>query len=359
MYSPNVTLTNLILKYIVNIELNNEKIKNTPLPYKSRQELYEKIHAEDMHALSEMLNIPLGYAKALDIQRGRVDSDKYKIFSNYRSTQEFIKSYKSTNFIPISSELICHLNKLLLNGILEPWEAGKFRKFSEQPNEIYDNWYKYKQYYPKRIGEKYFNEFSTWLYSDRNNYSKLIQASLLIYEFIDNAPLFAGNQITSLLTLTCILKEFGYNPNNTFCPAKGISMISDDIPQIFKMSKEQKDQTLFTEGILYVLSLESTRLKQMYESSFEKTTKKKAESEENLNDRQLKILEYLQKNKKIDRTTCTKLMGVSFMTAYRDLVELVQSGYLDKKGRNKNTYYTLKEKESDEKSSKKLIKDTN
>ncbi len=357
MYTPNITLTNLILKYIVNIEINSEKIKNIQLPYKSKKELYEKVHAEDIHALSEMLNMPLGYTQSLDIQKGRTNELKYKIFTNYRSTHDFIKSYKSTNFLPISSELISHLNKLLMNNILDSWEAGKFRNFSEQPNEIYDNWYKLKNYYPKRTADKYFNDLATWIYSNRNNYNKLIQTSLLLYEFIDNAPLFGGNQITSFLTISCVLKEFGYNPYNTLCPLKAISQISNEIPEIFKITKEQKDQTLFTEGILYVLSLESTKLKQLYESYYEKTTQQKAESEENLNFRQIKILEYLQKHGKIDRARCTEIMGVSFMTAYRDLTELVQSGYLLKKGQNKNTYYTMKEKNTEEKDLKKLISD--
>lgn len=337
-----------MVKYLVTFELNNEKIKNIPLPYKQKKLLYEKVHAEDLNSLGEIINLPIGYSKALDIQRGKIDVSrgaKYKIITNYRSTQDFINSYKSTSFVPISSELIGHLNKLLLKNILDSWEIGKFRKFSEVPNEIYDQWYKYRDYYPKRNTEKYFNELSEWLYNDKHSYHKLIQCSLLLYEFMDNAPLFAGSQITSMLTLTCVLKDFGYNHNNTLCLAKSLKPIFEELPNIFKMSKSKNDQTLFTEAILYALSLASIQLKQLYQSFFDKTIKKKIDSQENLNERQLKILEHLQKNKSINRAQCTKLMGMSFMTSYRDLTELVQAGYLEKKGKNKKTYYILKEKE--------------
>jgi uncharacterized membrane protein len=348
MYSPNITLTNLIVKYLLTFELNIEKIKNTPLPYKQKKQLYEKVHAEDLNSLGEIIATPIGYSKALDIQRGNIDVSrgaKYKIFTNYRSTQDFINSYRSTSFIPVSSELISHLNKLLLKNILDSWELGKFRKFSEVPNEIYDEWYKYRDYYPKRNNERYFNEYTQWIYSDKHSYNKLIQCALLLYEFIDNAALFAGNQMTSFLTTTCILKEFGYNDQNTFCVAKALKPIHKDLTEMFKISKSKKDQTLFLEGILYAFSLESRQLKQLYESTFDKTIKRKESSRENLNDRQLKILEYLEKNKKINRAQCTKIMGVSFMTSYRDLTELVQAKYLEKKGSNKKTYYILKEKE--------------
>ena len=345
MYSANLTLTNLIVKYLVTFELNVEKTKSIPLPYKQKKLLYEKVHAEDLNALSQIINLPVGYSKALDIQRGKIDVSsgaKHKIFTNYRSTQDFINSYKSTSFIPISSELISHLNKLLLKNILDSWEIGKFRKFSEVPNEIYDQWYKHRDYYPKRNNEKYFNEFAQWIYSDKHSYHKLIQCCLLMYEFMDNAPLFAGSQITSFLIITCILREFGYNDSNSFCIAKSLMPIYKDLPEMFKMSKSKKDQTLFVEAVLYALSLESIQLKQLHESFFNRTIRRKADSKENLNDRQLKILEHVQKNTKINRAQCTKLMGVSFMTSYRDLTELVQAGYLEKKGKNKKTYYILK-----------------
>ncbi len=348
MYSPNVTLTNLMMKYIVTFEINNERIKNIPLPYKEKKQLYEKIHAEDINALGEMINLPVGYSKALDIQRGKIDLSKgakYKILTNYRSTQDFINSYKSTSFVPISSELMAHLNNLLLKNILDSWETGKFRKFSEIPNEIYDQWYKHRDYYPKRNTQKYFNELSEWIYSGKDNYHKLIQSALLLYEFMDNAPMYAGNQITAILTTTCVLKDFDYNHNNTLCLARAINRIYEQIPEIFKMSKSKRDQTLFTEAILYTFSLESIQLKQLYEKSYNKSIKKKKESEEYLNERQLKILEYLQENKKINRAEYTKLMGVSFMTSYRDLTELLQAGYLEKKGENKKTYYILRKKE--------------
>ncbi len=348
MYSPNITLTNLMVKYIVTFEINNERIKNIPLPYKEKKQLYEKVHAEDINALAEIINLPIGYSKALDIQRGKSDVSKgaeHKILTNYRSTQDFINSYKSTSFLPISSELIAHLNNLLLKNILDSWETGKFRKFSEVPNEIYDQWYKYRDYYPKKNTQKYFNELSEWIYSGEDNYHKLIQCALLLYEFIDNAPMYAGSQITSILTATCVLKDFGYNHNNTLCLAKALRPIYKEMPSIFKMSKSKRDQTLFTEAFLYALSLESIQLKQLYESSYNRTIKKKTDSKENLNQRQLKILEYLQENKKVNRTEYTKLMGVSFMTSYRDLTEMLQAGYLEKKGKNKKTYYILKEKE--------------
>lgn len=337
-----------MVKYLVNFELNIEKIKNIQLPYNTKSMLYERIHAEDIQALSEITNDNLGYAKALNLQRGKEDlsqTSKYKIYGNYRSTQDFIKSYSSTKFIPVSAELMCHLNKLLLSNIVEPWEIGKFRDFSEIPNEIYDSWYSLRDFYPKKDMNKHFNLIFKWIINNPGNYHRLIQSSLLLYEFIDNAPFHAGNQLTSYLTLTCVLKEFGYDDENTFCIAKALNTIDKEIPKAFKISKSKRDQTLFTEAILYAISLESIKLKSLYEEIYESNVKNKQSSVTNLNDRQIKALEYLKSNKSINRSKYTQLMGVSFMTAYRDLSDLLSANYIELKGQNKNTFYVLKTQE--------------
>ena len=84
--------------------------------------------------------------------------DKYRIFTNYRSAMEFARSYKKNENIPPSSELITHINKIVLKKFLDDWEAGRSRNFSERPNEIYDTWYKHFDYHPNVDVNIYFDE---------------------------------------------------------------------------------------------------------------------------------------------------------------------------------------------------------
>ena len=60
-----------------------------------------------------------------------------------------------------------------------------------------------------------------------------------------------------------------------------------------------------------------------------------------LNSRQLKALEYIETNGKITRSEYTQLMGVSFMTAYRDLQDMLDKKYIIRNGKRKSAYYTL------------------
>jgi predicted HTH transcriptional regulator len=66
--------------------------------------------------------------------------------------------------------------------------------------------------------------------------------------------------------------------------------------------------------------------------------------QEELNERQLKIIEYLEIEKKITRMQYTKMMGISFMTSFRDLQEMLEKGYIVQKGKGRATFYILPKK---------------
>jgi DeoR/GlpR family transcriptional regulator of sugar metabolism len=66
---------------------------------------------------------------------------------------------------------------------------------------------------------------------------------------------------------------------------------------------------------------------------------------EELNSRQIKIVDYLETNRKASRQELTDMIGVSFMTVYRDLKELMEKDYVVQKGAGRGTHYKLKDEE--------------
>lgn len=350
MKTPTYTITNLILQYILRYELAIQEINKTKLPEKYHTPLKEKYYAEDIHQLGELVGKPLGYNKALQIQRGQELSSEKKdltIFTNIRNTQDFIKSYNKHNALKPSIELASHLNKLAMRGIVEEWDTAKLRGFSEKPNEIYDTWYKERDYYPNTNLEQHFNEIFEWVKDTKDNNHKLIKLSILLYEFIDKAPFLAGNQISAILMLEIITKEYGYNPENILPLFKSINSISEDLKAAFKMSKAKRDLTIFIEALLYTLSLTAIEVSKDFTETFENKVEKRGKMNRELNQRQIKILDFLAINPKTTRKEYTKMMGTSFMTSYRDLLELMEKGYVVCKGQGRGTYYVLKGKDED------------
>ncbi len=356
MYTPTFTITNLILAYIVKYELAIEKISSLPIPQTHFETLFEKFHAEDINALGQLIGFEIGYSKALSVQRGKVlpsAKSKMKVFSNYRSVHDFITSYTSASFIRPSTELMIHINKIISKGIVDQWDQGRLRTFSEKPNEIFDTWYKNREFYPNIVFERYFEDIFKWFVEPKIKTHKLIQIAIILYELIDKAPFFTLNQISTVSTISVLLKEYGYNPNNVIPVAKSIEFINSDILSAHKMAKSKRDLTIFIEAFLYTLSLTSMDVLNEYKSMFDNKVKRYNKLNVELNPRQMKMLDYLEVEGKVSRNEYTKMMGISFMTSFRDLQDLLEKGYIVQKGIGRGTFYILsKKKEVSESRSK-------
>ncbi len=356
------SITNLLLKYIVTIEKKALEIQKSPLPYKKYKDLYRDLQIENIQALSQILNMPIGLEKSSNIFDGKVLprlSNPNNIFINFRSTNEFIKSYNANNQLQPSNELLQHLNQLLGSRIINEWDLGKFREFGDKVEQQFDTWAIYKEFYPQITLKEHFENIFKWIMNNNDNTHKIIQATVLLYEMIDKAPLKALNQVTAISLYTALLKLYDYNVQNLLPVAQMINFINDDIGTALKISRTHKDITVFLELILYSLSIAIIDLQNRIDNVNNETAIYSFKAKENLNYRQLKALSYIEKKGRIQRSDYSNIMGVSFMTAYRDLKEMEEKGFIQKKGVGKATYYTLtneiidqlfeKEKEKDNK----------
>ncbi|HNZ70400.1 MAG TPA: DeoR family transcriptional regulator [Candidatus Dojkabacteria bacterium] len=350
MNLPTFTITNLILDYIIRIELSANKIKGLPLPYNVKNDIYQLQKTDDIYFLGELTGYKIGLNKALLIQKGKElpsDKTKLKLFINYRSINEFVKTYNQMQFIKPSADLLIHINRLAMSGIVDEWETGKFRTFSEKPNDIYDNWYKYRDYYPQLDVSSFLNDLCDWTVDPKIKIHKLIRLAILNYEMIDKSPFFVGNQVTTVIFTGLLLKEFGYNIDNLQVISKIYNNLGENLLEAFKISKSKKDQTAFIEALLYSILLETISLETNISSNYESKVKNHAQLSLDLNNRQIKAIEYLNIHKKISRQEYSKLMGISFMTAFRDLQDLLEKGYLSTKGSGRGTIYLYLDKSED------------
>lgn len=348
MFSPKYSITHLIVDYILKYELSVNKINNSLLPATHKENLIDKLHAEDIDKLGELIGHSIGYSRALDAQKGKLlptARSKFKIFVNYRSTHDFINTYKANSFVKPSLDLSVHINKLLMKDLIDDWELGKLRGFSDKPNELYDTWYSNRDFYPNLSVTQHFGKIYNWIEQPKTKVHKLIQLSILLYEFIDKAPFLTGNQITSILSLATIAKEYNLNPNNMFPFVKAIEFVDSDIQSAFKIAKSNNDLTIFIEAVLYTLSMMAIDVENQVMDIMDNKVKGHNKLKAEFNNRQLKVLEYLEIEKRISRQEYTKLMGVSFMTSFRDLQELLEKDHIAQKGVGRGTYYILKGKE--------------
>jgi len=344
MRTPKYTITNLILSYIVKYETSIKELLYNPLPEKYRLPLEEKYGAQDIQKLGELVGNPIGFNQALQIQRGQeMPSQKktFKLFTNFRNSKDFVKSYDNSNSLKPSIELASHINKLAMKDIVDEWDLSKIRSFSEKPNEIYDTWYKARDFYPNLDIRSHFNDIFEWIQNGKDSNHKLIKLGVLLFEFIDKAPFLSGNQITAILMLEMLTKKYGYNPENIIPFFKSIEYIGSDLLSAFKLSKSKLDLTTFLEAYLYSISLTILSITNEFKETHTVKVKKRGSLELHLNSRQIQLLDYLALNQKITRGKYTKMMGISFMTSYRDLQDMVDKKYIKTKGKGRGTIYIL------------------
>lgn len=344
MITPKYTLTNRMLSYIVKYELALSDIKYNQLPEEYRFPLSEKYSAEDIQKMADLVGFPLGFNKALMIQKGQENSlekKKYKIFTNFRNAKDFVNSYTNANSLKPSVELAAHINRLVMKDIVDDWDLAKIRSFSEKPNEIYDTWYKSRDFYPNLDINNHFNELFDWIQNGKDNNHMLIKLSILVYEFLDKAPFVVGNQITAILIAEILAKKYGYNPDNMFPYFKSIEYIADDLLSAFKMTKGKSDLTPFIEALLYTISLTSIEVSNDIKKEHSSKVKKQGDVEVALNQRQIQIFDFLSLNQKITRGQVNQMMDVSFMTSFRELKDMEEKGYIKQKGKGRGTYYVL------------------
>jgi len=61
-----------------------------------------------------------------------------------------------------------------------------------------------------------------------------------------------------------------------------------------------------------------------------------------LNERQKKIIKFIEENKRMTTSQCAHLLNVSNDTALRELLKLRSLGLVGQKGVGRGTYYTIK-----------------
>ena len=80
-----------MLKYIVRYELSISKLNHTELPKDLKKPLIEKLYAEEIDNIAQLVAFPIGYNTALKVLRGQEHTtgrSKKKVFSSLRNARD-------------------------------------------------------------------------------------------------------------------------------------------------------------------------------------------------------------------------------------------------------------------------------
>ncbi|MBN1374278.1 hypothetical protein JW962_03020 [Candidatus Dojkabacteria bacterium] len=349
MYTPKYYITNKVLHHIVNFEIAFKEITNLPLPARQKKQLYEQKRTENLFYVGKLIGLNITMKDAEKVFKGKeinVLKEPKVVLVNYRNAIEFIKQVKRDRYMSFSAATIVHLNKLLTNNWVDSWNGGRYRNQGESPVSNYDRWESYHNKELSQINiQNHLNDLFSWVTETRFLVHPLIKTAVTVFELFQYAPFLAANQLTTLATVELLFSELNIWQNGLIPTSLHFYTYEEEYFEALIASRESNDLTSWIERFVRGVSMDIQNLNnQMIQIEKEKVQNKR-KMLLGLNSRQLRALTYLKRKLKITRKEYTDMMGVSFMTAFRDLTEMSERKLINQYGHGRSTYYTMSSKE--------------
>ncbi len=348
MYTPKYTITNKILKYIGIIEACKEVIDNAPLlPYYEKKfqneamvrQVYHGTHLEGNELnLTQAEKVLLGQdvvARPRDVQE----------VINYRKVMEFIGTEESRGGKrKIDEALIKKLHALTLEKILSPERSGIYRKTQVVIKNSQTGQVSFTP--PMAIAVTYqMNDLVQFINGvTMDTMHSVLKAGIVHYELVRIHPFIDGNGRVARALSTLILFQEGYDIRKFFSLEE---YFDTNAPVYYaalqSVGMREGDLTEWLEYFTEGLAIELAKIKEKVEKiSIDGKLKERLGAPLMLSERQLKIIEYIQKTGFLQNNGFKQLFPfVSEDTVLNELKALIKTGLIKKHGSTKAAKYIM------------------
>lgn len=342
MYIPQFTINNKILKNIGNIEAAKQIIENAPLlPYwekKFQDDAILRTTHYGTHIEGNELSIK-EVQKVLDGERVVARERDVQEVINYRKLIE--KMEKLVN-ISIDENLIKELHMLVVEKVLSPEAAGEYRDKAVVIRNSITGDIAFRP--PNAIEVPWQVKDLIAFINEESDLHPVLKAGIVHYEFVRVHPFVDGNGRVGRALSMLVLFRQGYDIRQFF----SLEEHFDNDPEAYynalqSVEKRKGDQTEWLSYFTECLAIELSRIRERIESiSIDAGLKKKLGGPVMLTDRQLKIVEYIQKVGYLENKAYENLFPmVSEDTVLREVQDLVQKGIIKKQGVTKGVKYIM------------------
>lgn len=349
MYTPKYTITNKILKYIGIIEACKEVIDHAPLlPY------YEKAFQTDAmvrsahhgtHIEGNELNFDQAEKVLLGQQVVARPRDIQEVI-NYRKVVEHIEKLQAKDTTShVDDELIKTLHKMVVEKILDVSRSGEYRTTQVVIKNSLTGEITFTP--PPAIAVPVqIQELITFINKTKpDDMHPVLKAATVHYELARIHPFVDGNGRVSRALSTFILFKEGYDIRKFFSLEEYFD--NDAIRYYNALQSVGRNNGDLTEWLTYFtegLAIELTKIKEKIEKISVDTHLKErlGGSPILLSNRQLKIIEYIQKTGFLQNQVFRTLFPmVSEDTVLNELKGLMKAGIIRKSGSTKGAKYVM------------------
>jgi Fic family protein len=348
MYSPKFIITNKVLKNIGVIEASREVINHAPLlPYYEKQfrqdALVRTVHY-GTHIEGNELNLDQA-EKVLAGQEVVARERDIQEVINYRKAMEFIEEIREKRQ-EINGELVKRLHKITVNKILPTEKCGEYRKTQVVIKNSQTGQVSFRPPEASQV-QLQINELLAFIEISRNqDIHPVLKSGIVHYELVRIHPFLDGNGRVARALATLILFLEGYDIRKFFSLEEYFDRnASNYYIALQSVAKRDGDLTEWLEYFTQGLAIELSKIKEKVEKiSVDGRLREKLGGKPLLlMDRQLKIIEYIQKTGYLQNQAFEELFPmVSEDTILNELKVLLKTGIIKKQGVTKGAKYVMK-----------------
>ena len=349
MFSPRFKISNRILLNIGKIEAAREVIENAPLVPSYEKKFREEAIIRTVHHGTHIEGNPLEQKEVADVLEGKEVSARERDIQEVLNYREVLKFLNKVREEPITEKVLLNIHDLTTKKILPKDQVGKYRKVQVKVSNSETGEVSYIPPTPKEISGL-IRDFFFWLNRlELEELHPVLVAGMTHYILVAIHPFTDGNGRAARALATLVLFKEGYDIKKFFSIEE---YFDRDAPRYYNVLQRASNQSekiherdlthwleYFTEG----LAIELNRIRDKVRKLSIDLKLKSKMGQLPLNDRQLKLVEYMQEYGAVSNKEWRGLLPmVSDDTILRDLKALMKKGLVRKKGRTKAAVYILK-----------------
>ena len=355
MFKPNFTITNKTIRFLSEIAEARTIILNAPLVPKWEIDLRRQALIKSAHASTSIEGNKLSLGEVSDLMIGReitaAAKDKKEVLNYFEALKHLDTLAKEKE---IAQKDILKLHKIITKGVLDdPKNSGHYRTPVDEKKrgrvvvaERVGQFTRRITFMPppaKEVATE-MKKFIVWLNSkEAKEVDTVLEAGITHYEFVRIHPFVDGNGRTARALASLILLRQGFDTKRFFALD---DFYNSDRPRYYEALKTVDPKILdltawieyFCEGV--AVSAKAVKDKIIMLTKGRKKDRKAEQVA--LDYKQIKVVEFLQKQGKITNRQIRDLLKVSNKTAYKLLQDLIKSKVIKKAGKGRSVYYILR-----------------
>jgi len=347
MFKPRFRYTHKINNNLLEIERARGFLEAAQLKDKWIREIQSEALILETHHSTHIEGTRLTLSQAKRILTGKevagVHPDDRKELLNYKEAMDFVSRYLGKED-PITEGLIREIHKMLVKGVRgNSAEPGNYRRIQNYIVDTIDNRIIYTPPPPQDV-PYLMRELVEWLNSPED-ISAILIAGIAQFQLVHIHPFVDGNGRTARLLCTLILYKNGYDFKRLFSLSEYYDKNRKGYYDALQSVRENNmDMTFWLEYFTDGLKVQMLEVKDRGETVIKKETYLERAKRLGLNKRQIKILMYLIKKKRVTVEECVRKLKIIRRTAQRDLTRLVEYKFAREVSKSKTDptkYYEL------------------